>query len=362
MKASQARSSPGKSSYNLEELTIWRTKISRVKHAVLPASNNRPNPKVSDKHVFVSIFSPGTVCALERRTGQIVWRQSIPGLCAASLHLDGGKLYCQSANTLYQLCPETGEKYWSFCPHGADRETIYSSPVIHGDQLFIGDRAGFLNCLDTDSGKVIWRQMTNDSGENLNSTPIIVKGRVITATNSRTALAFTHDGKLEWKTELDGPSVLGLFAFQGTIGVAADSLYLLDGANGRVRQRFHWSGDQVAWVESSQREIVVQLRGCWPPTGGSNLMTLNKSKVLRRSYRQGSCSVFRYARETGFMYESHLAGINIFRPQDIETVCEIRMENHNNVGLVEVKHRTIYALTGNGLVYALRHPLIKVPG
>jgi PQQ-like domain/PQQ enzyme repeat len=354
MKGFRPRTSP-KATYTLDELVIWRTKLPRVKNALLPPSNSRPNPAVMDSRVFASIFAPGAVYALDRRTGQVIWRRRIGKYASASVYLHSGALFAQSANALFRLSPVSGKAIWCFCPFGADRETIYSSPYVHGSKLFIGDRKGFLNCLDTTTGQVIWKQLTNDASEDVNATPIVVGGNVIVATNAGTAVAYTLAGKLAWKTELDGPSVLGLFTDKGSVGIAADSLYLLNPATGRVRRRISWKGDRIRFVERSSDRVTLALTGCWPPGGGSHLMLVSGPETRRR-YHLGSGLVFRFAGETRLMYESHFEGVNIRHPSNGELLSEIRFPELEDAGLVDVKDGTIFALTGRGTVYALRHP------
>jgi hypothetical protein len=57
--------------FTFEELTVWRKQLADVKFAVLPPANTRPNPLIADDKLFVSVFSPGAVCALERDTGRL---------------------------------------------------------------------------------------------------------------------------------------------------------------------------------------------------------------------------------------------------------------------------------------------------
>jgi hypothetical protein len=56
--------------FTFEELTVWRTELPDVKFAVLPPGNTHPNPLIPDDKLFVSVFSPSAVCALERDTGR----------------------------------------------------------------------------------------------------------------------------------------------------------------------------------------------------------------------------------------------------------------------------------------------------
>ncbi len=61
--------------YNFDDLAIWRTRLPKSKHAILPPSNTRPNPFVVGDVIYVSVFSPGAVCALNRKTGRLIWRR-----------------------------------------------------------------------------------------------------------------------------------------------------------------------------------------------------------------------------------------------------------------------------------------------
>ena len=114
--------------YDFDELTIWRTKLPDVKHAILPPSNNRPNPRVIDGLVVVSVFAPGAICALDRKTGLLVWRREFPKFASAAVYDANGTLFANTPNTLHALEPETGNTVWSFCPHGDSGETMYSAP------------------------------------------------------------------------------------------------------------------------------------------------------------------------------------------------------------------------------------------
>src|SRR5260370_16703305 len=103
MRDPRAGTSPTPASYNINDLAIWRTKLPKVQHALLPASNNRPNPAVSDERLFVSVLSPGAVCALQRRTGRILWRRAIPGLCADPVFLHKENVFSRDFNILFRL-------------------------------------------------------------------------------------------------------------------------------------------------------------------------------------------------------------------------------------------------------------------
>ena len=72
--------------FTFEELSVWRTQAN-VNFAVLPPGNTRPNPLIADDKLFVSVFSPGAVCALERDTGRLMWRRELGKLRRVGLFL-----------------------------------------------------------------------------------------------------------------------------------------------------------------------------------------------------------------------------------------------------------------------------------
>ena len=148
---------------SFDDLAIWRTALPGVQHAVLPPSSDRPNPKLGDGLLFVSVFAPGCVYALDAATGTICWRRELPYLGGSSVELAGDLLLARTAQTLYSLDPTSGSTRWEFCPHGSEGETLYSEPVLDGRRLFIGDRRGWLYCLEVETGQTIWKRETSDA-------------------------------------------------------------------------------------------------------------------------------------------------------------------------------------------------------
>lgn len=57
----------------------------------------------------------------------------------ASVYLHAGKLFAGTPNTLFALHPDSGETLWSFCPYGSDGESIYSSPSVNENRVYIGE-------------------------------------------------------------------------------------------------------------------------------------------------------------------------------------------------------------------------------
>lgn len=362
---------------NFQDLAIWRTKLPDVKFAVLPPSNNRPNPLATQDRLYISVFSPGAICALERETGKLMWRRELPRSANSSVQFYEHKLFAKTAQALFALHPDSGQTLWSFCPYGNDGEFIYSSPSLHDKRVYIGDRKGFLHCLETESGETIWRRRTSRAGNNdVNSTPVVVDGLVIVSTNAKTAIAYDAlSGKLAWIQKLDAPSIFGPIVHHDSVLAVSDSLYVLNPRTGKIRRRFSWEGEIVSHADSTQLGIVLTFmpkvsKMKLPADKASaervaalhphyeTLVFISRSGRPRTRRILASCAALRYVQTTGFVYVSHLHGIDVLRPVTATLLWQLKLNDDSRGGLalVDVKDNEIYTLTGNGSIYALRHP------
>lgn len=329
-----------------------------MKHAVLPPVNNRPNPLVTEAVVYASVFSEGAVCALDRESGRLLWRKEIPKLGASSVHLARGTLRAKTAHTLFALEPQTGKTIWSFCPYGESGESIYSDPVIRGNRLFIGDRRGYIHCLDSRTGRTCWQRLTSTAEKrDVNSTPVIAKGLLVVGTNASRAAAYdVKTGRPVWTRKLDGPSVIGPFLLRDFVILITDSVYFLNPSSGTVVRKFSWTGDGISGADCTRRDVVCLLRGSWSPEGKTTLVSLDERGIHFTKTFAAYSGFVRYVRETRLIYVSHLEGIDVFQQADGATACKIELGSASEIGPVDVTANTIYALTGEGYVYALRHP------
>ena len=55
----------------------------------------------------------GIVLALDRATGQEVWRSKLKGSQFVNVALDGGELYATTLGEIFRLDPETGHVRWN---------------------------------------------------------------------------------------------------------------------------------------------------------------------------------------------------------------------------------------------------------
>ena len=347
--------------YSFRELKIWKVRLPDVKHGLLPPHNDRPNPLVRGDKLFASIFSPGAVCAVNRQNGKLIWRKEIPRLGHAAVYVAAGSLFAKSARTLYALNPESGETIWAFCPYRESGEWIYSEPTVSRRSVFIGDRCGLLHCLDVSSGNTRWNVRTNKAKNcDVNSTPVVISGLAIVATNANRAIAVdVRTGKVAWTCELDGPSILGPFILSKLVVFLAESIYFVRPQSGKIVSKFSWKGDAVDAATNTRSKIIGLRRGKWPPEPRRTLIGVDESGVRYFKDQQGWLGALRYAPQTRYVYLSHFEGVRICRPGDGSPVCEINSDERcDDVGLVDIAGGIIYALTGVGDLYALRHPKI----
>jgi outer membrane protein assembly factor BamB len=126
----------------------WNTKLPGVNTAILPPQTTRPNPLAMGDSVFASLLAPGAVCAVSRESGEILWMRNLNSFASSSVFVHGRILYATSVQTLYALDPKSGRTRWEFSPKQRPGEWIYSQPAVKAGRVFIGDRCGYLHCLE----------------------------------------------------------------------------------------------------------------------------------------------------------------------------------------------------------------------
>lgn len=186
----------------------------------------RSTPAVVEGVVYVG-SSDGFVYAIEAGSGAERWRFETAGASLnagdfgfdrrqiyASPAVEGGEVFVGSRDaSLYKLDAETGRQLWTFDEESAwvissaavtadrvysarsssgntraiDRKTgaelwshaagslVFSSPVISGTTLYIGEEDGDVVARDTESGEVRWSFRT---GGSVFATPLVYDGRV----------------------------------------------------------------------------------------------------------------------------------------------------------------------------------------
>ena len=353
----------------IEDLALWRHTLEGVDHAVLPPETSRPNPLVVEDLVIASVFSPGGIYAVDRATGQQRWTLPTNGLAGSPVTYAEGTLYGKSVHTLYAIDPLSGHVRWTFCPYGTDHEWIYSSPTVNEGRLFLGDRAGYLNCLDATSGEVIWRKQTSRSRRcQVNATAVVLGDLVIVATIVNSAVAYeTATGRLVWRQRLDGPSSSELLSWKDRVLVQTrKSLYLLNPKSGEILHHWNWRGKEVRAVAVGGDVLLVIIEQKDAPTSNHAKDTI-QSKMEIKGFREdkvifeGLTSRYvqgiRWSQETGLFYECRSDDLYILETETGRRIHDIRSkERLLYPGLPDVKDGVIYMLAEDKALYAIRHP------
>ena len=218
------------------ELLAWKRLLPWTQCAALPPGDSRPNPTVAGQRLLICTFAPGVVHCLDVADGSLVWNVSLDGLGGASVLVSEDLVFAKTARTLYALRLLDGAVVWTFTPHRGKSEYMYSTPVISGERLFIGDRAGSIHRLALATGGRLWTSNVADG--DVNSTSLVVDGRLIAGTNDSTAVGVdAASGSVAWRTAIDGPSIHEVL-WDGAALVQTESLWWLDPQDGSVKARW----------------------------------------------------------------------------------------------------------------------------
>jgi hypothetical protein len=105
--------------------------------------------------------------------------------------------------------------------------------------------------------------------------------------------------------------------------------------------------------------VNTQPHGRWPPDGTAKLIGLDESGIHFTQSSTAYVAFIRYAKETKLIYVSHLEGIDVRRQSRGVLAFRIRRSKTSfGISQVDVATNRIYVLTGDGCVYALRHPSV----
>ena len=203
-------------------------------------------------------------------------------------------------------------------------------------------------------------------GANANATQLFIGDRVLAAANDACAFACSsRDGRLLWRTLLDGPCIDEVMPVGGLALFSTRASYWLCMETGAVRYR--WSGptDGTPLVGGIDREghtvcgdiVLVPIR-TGDHSGPGLLVAIRKGDVLyeRETPRH---TAYGFRPETGLAYESALEAISVLDLRSGRRLVEIRWETEAIPdGPACVLNGVIYQFAHGGLLYALRHPAV----
>lgn len=202
---------------------IWKAELGDVADAA---------PLVSDGRLFVQDWSR-SVRALDSADGRELWRFAYPA-SPADDHRQGGlarsgeQLLVPAWNgALYALELADGTPRWEYASDGALRST----PLVLDGLIVIASEDGALHGLAPD-GRLLWRY---DSGAPLRAAPVALADGLVAVNRDGRVVALSRDGALRWQHDLGEECFYAapLVADDAVlVATAAGTLWKLDAASG----------------------------------------------------------------------------------------------------------------------------------
>jgi outer membrane protein assembly factor BamB len=151
---------------------------------------------VAQGKVYVGTL-PGTLWALDRRTGEVVWKHHCDGSIQHSPAFAEGRVYVgDTGGTLWALEAASGKPLWRF---RSGKGGFVAAPLVAAGTVFLGSRDGTFYAVDAATGQLRWKFAT---GGPIRSTAALAGSRVLFASDDMHAYALRADnGQLLWKSE-----------------------------------------------------------------------------------------------------------------------------------------------------------------
>jgi outer membrane protein assembly factor BamB len=152
----------------------------------------------------------GQVSALEASSGQERWAYRARGPVQTQPVLAGGLVYVTSnEGRVYALDVRTGAWRWSYDRETSDAFSVrgQSGVLPVGGRLYVGFPDGYLSCLNSEHGEVIWnRQLSGDATRftDVDGTPVLLGDLLLTSCYASGLFALdAKDGSTRWRFEIE---------------------------------------------------------------------------------------------------------------------------------------------------------------
>ena len=162
--------------------------------------------KATADNGLVYIGAPsGFVHAVDAATGEERWKFEGSGAVSAAPACNKGKLFFGQQggdDTFYCLDALSGQPRWTQA-----LGWVWGSANLNGGRVFVPGIDGFANCLDADTGAILWRYRT---GRSTCTEPVLYEDLVIFGSWDRYLYALNVvTGKLAWKQHIGNRSDSG---------------------------------------------------------------------------------------------------------------------------------------------------------
>lgn len=186
----------------------------------------------------------GEVVAFAVGTGRVIWRRTI-GPTESSPVIVGDNVYVGDWDgRIWALRRRTGKTLWVTNVGGQ----IKGGVAISGSRLYVGNYGGRVFAINAKSGHIIWSSQDQPRfghPGNFYATPSVAYGRVyIGATDGKMYSFGATTGKIRWSTSTGGYVYSSAAVWRDRVFAGSYSgwFYCFDAATGQVRWRFHANG------------------------------------------------------------------------------------------------------------------------
>ncbi len=230
---------------------LWAQRLGKLSAAA---------PAVEGDTVYATILSrtggsEGRFVALDARTGRILWSRDLPSRSESSPLIDDGRVFFGSENgTVYALNRHTGQLRWTYRAGGA----VKASPTLENGVLYFGDYSGHVQAISEDSGRRIWLAGSEGAlfgSGTFYSTAAVVYGRVYLGNTDGRVYAYdASSGRLDWAYQTgayvySSPAVTDAPGLGPTVYVGSydGNFYAIDARTGHV----DWTYDAGGKISGS---------------------------------------------------------------------------------------------------------------
>ena len=210
----------------------------------------------------------GEIIALDRETGEIVWRKNVPGEALSSPAAGDGLIFANlGSGQLVALHPDTGEQRWKY-EQEVPALTLrgMSAPVVANGGVLVGEETGKLTVLISESGFSAWKAdiaVPKGSSEferlvDVDVQPIVSGSMVYTlAYNGNLAAVDIRSGNVVFKREYSG---------YREIATDGQNIFLVDSSGGI------FALDKNSGIERWSQPALVGWHLTGPTVIGNNLV------------------------------------------------------------------------------------------
>lgn len=205
------------------------------------------SPVIADGKVYVGSGN-GNVYALSNAL-KLIWKFDTGSRIRTSPVVSDDKVFVSSFNGYtYGLNKSTGKELWRFAAEGVqlnfkdvgyDRTSILGSPSLHNKTLIFGARDGFFYGLDTDTGKLLWKN--DHEGSWVLATAIDGTGAYAASGSSRFVQKVNLEtGKETWRYTCESAIFAPMTWSGGALYFAdyAGNVHALDKETGKILWKF----------------------------------------------------------------------------------------------------------------------------